>query len=55
MSVEIETNGTLQPKNIPETVQFNVSPKLANSHNTKSERFVLSVLSYFLQYPKAYP
>ncbi len=52
--MEIETNGTLAPTGIPETVQFNVSPKLENSHNSKSERFKPEVLASFLNYPKAY-
>jgi len=54
ISVEIETNGTLVPGDLPSSVQFNISPKLSNSHNTKNERFLPSVLSVFLHYPKAY-
>lgn len=50
----METNGTLSPTDMPDTVQFNVSPKLSNSHNTKSERFKPEVLAHFLKYPKTY-
>jgi len=44
----------LHPTGIPETVQFNISPKLENSHNTKEERFKPDVLAQFLQYPDSY-
>ncbi|MDX1627108.1 MAG: 7-carboxy-7-deazaguanine synthase QueE [Fulvivirga sp.] len=55
-SFEIETNGTLIPsealdKNID---QYNVSPKLANSHNSKKIREKPRALAFFSHNPKAY-
>ncbi len=36
--IEIETNGTIHPKNLTRYAQFNVSPKLASSGNEKNLR-----------------
>lgn len=46
--VEIETAGTISPlTELQEMVQFNVSPKLANSGNSKAARFKADVLRIF--------
>lgn len=46
LNVEIETNGTIAPISelINLNVQFNCSPKLANSGNDKSTRYKLEVI-----------
>lgn len=52
-AVEIETNGTINP--IPELddCQFNCSPKLANSGNSKSKRYKPGVLRHINELPKS--
>ncbi|MBI2599672.1 7-carboxy-7-deazaguanine synthase QueE [Candidatus Daviesbacteria bacterium] len=46
--VEIETAGTISPLvQLQERVQFNVSPKLANSGNSRATRFKPDVLRVF--------
>ena len=46
--VEIETAGTISPfAELQERVQFNVSPKLANSGNSRAARFKPNVLRVF--------
>lgn len=46
--VEIETAGTISPLAVfQERVQFNVSPKLANSENSRAVRFKPDVLCVF--------
>ncbi|MGJ8676311.1 MAG: 7-carboxy-7-deazaguanine synthase QueE [Akkermansiaceae bacterium] len=53
---EIETNGTLKPgKDFDAAVdQYNVSPKLANSGNSVSQRCKADALAFFAQSPKAW-
>ncbi|MDO8671702.1 MAG: 7-carboxy-7-deazaguanine synthase QueE [Dehalococcoidia bacterium] len=53
--VEIETNGTIAPteRMIERGVQFNVSPKLANSGNEKARRYRPEVLVHFSRLPGA--
>jgi organic radical activating enzyme len=47
-NTELETNGTLAPDEfLAENVQFNVSPKLAHSANSKIRRFRPEVLKTF--------
>jgi len=47
-NVEIETDGTIKPLlELQERVQFNVSPKLANSGNSRTARFKPDVLRVF--------
>jgi organic radical activating enzyme len=45
--MEIETNGTIAPRHMPESVHFNVSPKLANSGLPAERRLRPSVLEAF--------
>mmetsp|Transcript_7434 Transcript_7434/g.22611 ORF Transcript_7434/g.22611 Transcript_7434/m.22611 type:complete len:274 (+) Transcript_7434:54-875(+) len=45
--IEFETNGTLSPSGLPETVHYNVSAKLSNSHQSESKRINLRVLQEF--------
>lgn len=47
--IEIETNGTLSPGGIDECVQFNVSPKLSNSHVPIASRYKPDVLKEFIE------
>ena len=50
--VEIETNGTIPPlPSLAEKCQFNVSPKLENSTNTKHSRYKPDVLKVFNKLP----
>ncbi len=51
--VEIETNGTIPPSGlmIERRIQFNVSPKLANSGNPKPSRYRPEVLSLYNRLP----
>lgn len=42
--IEVETNGTIYPKNHQLPDQFNVSPKLENSGNNKKSRYKEDVL-----------
>lgn len=50
--VEIETAGTISPlAELQERVQFNVSPKLANSGNSRAARFKPDVLRVFNRLP----
>ena len=53
--VEIETNGTIRPNlDLDELVlQYNVSPKLANSGNAEELRLVPAALAWFAASPKA--
>ncbi|OLS28829.1 MAG: 7-carboxy-7-deazaguanine synthase [Candidatus Heimdallarchaeota archaeon LC_2] len=47
---EIETNGTIEPIELPTNkLQYNVSPKLANSFNKLENRYIPSVLNKFKQ------
>lgn len=46
-SIEFETNGTLSAGNLPASVRFNVSPKLANSFQPQSLRINMATLSEF--------
>jgi 7-carboxy-7-deazaguanine synthase len=51
MRIEFETNGTLNPakmENWWSVDQWNISPKLANSHNTLAERYKPDVWKWFL-------
>lgn len=52
--VEIETNGTIKP--IPELAdcQFNCSPKLANSGNTKNRRYRPEVVKAMAKLPNSW-
>lgn len=52
---EIETNGTIMPNEKFEALihQYNVSPKLANSNNSKKLREKPEVYRYFTDNPKA--
>ena len=52
---EIETNGTRIPdENFDQMIhQYNVSPKLANSNNSKKLREKAAAYQYFSQHPKA--
>ena len=45
-SFEIETNGTIKPLT-PNYIQYNVSPKLSNSFNASSKRYIPDVIDYF--------
>lgn len=50
--IEIETAGTISPlADLQERIQFNVSPKLANSGNSKAARFKPDVLRIFNRLP----
>lgn len=53
-SAEIETNGTVAPTAELSTVQFNCSPKLANSGNFLARRRRPEVLKAIAQLPKSY-
>lgn len=51
-TIEVETNGTVAPTpELAERCQFNVSPKLANSGNTRRARFRPDVLKRFNALP----
>ncbi|MEZ4921055.1 MAG: 7-carboxy-7-deazaguanine synthase QueE [Saprospiraceae bacterium] len=52
---EIETNGTLIPKHELDSLinQYNVSPKLQNSNNSKKDREVPEAYQFFALNPKA--
>jgi organic radical activating enzyme len=45
-SFEMETNGTIKPLT-PDYIQYNVSPKLSNSFNQSSKRYLPDVIDYF--------
>ncbi|KKK43951.1 hypothetical protein LCGC14_3167730 [marine sediment metagenome] len=50
LNFEIETNGTIEPIELPTNkLQYNVSPKLANSFNKLENRYIPSVLNKFKQ------
>lgn len=53
--IEIETNGTLKPKDaVVEMInQFNVSPKLANSNNSESSRISPKAYEFYTSSLKA--
>lgn len=51
--VEIETNGTIMPVFKLTEVQFNCSPKLANSGNAYSRRYKPAVLAYINSLPRS--
>ena len=53
---EVETNGTLMPQPGFEAAvdQFNVSPKLENSNNSRKLREKPAVYQFFAQHPKAH-
>ena len=53
LHVEFETNGTISPLGLPETVHFNVSPKLSNSLEPKHVRLNFKVLQQFSSYPSS--
>lgn len=53
LDVEFETNGTISPLGLPETVHFNVSPKLSNSLEPKHVRLNFKVLQQFSLYPSS--
>ena len=48
-SIEIETNGTISPLDLPATVHYNVSPKLSNSFNPLEKRYNPEILKEFLK------
>lgn len=48
-AIEFETNGTHSPAGIHPDAHFNVSPKLSNSHQSRSLRINYRVLEEFLQ------
>ncbi len=52
---EVETNGTIKPIPLFNMYidQYNVSPKLANSHNKESLRLKPEALAYFAESPKS--
>lgn len=54
-SIEIETNGTLAPKDWLKTIttRFNVSPKLENSNNSLKRRQISKVYKEFVQIPNS--
>ena len=54
--LEVETNGTLLPGDdlVRDIDQWNVSPKLGSSGNTKDRREIPGVLERFSQLPNAY-
>lgn len=54
--VEIETNGTLLPKEAlhRHILHYNISPKLRNSGMPKEKRFIPETLHWFAKQPNAY-
>lgn len=52
--IEVETNGTILPKEIDQYVtQYNVSPKLENSGNLKARRDIREVMEFYRDSQKA--
>jgi 7-carboxy-7-deazaguanine synthase len=55
-AIEIETNGTILPAEelASSTIQWNVSPKLANSNNSRDAREIKECYEFFSKVPSAY-
>lgn len=54
VDIEIETNGTIEPSEGLKDCQFNVSPKLSNSGNSKEKRYKPNVLRKFNDMEKSF-